>query len=69
MTSPHATYVGVGGGEVGGGNHDGSRFVVTVEFLFELRDGLVEFANDLAVSLPVCPNRVTRWEKKRGTHQ
>ena len=69
MTALHAAHVGIGGGEVGGGDDDGGRFVVTVEFGFESRDGLVELPNDLEIPLPVGPDGVTRWEERREAYQ
>ena len=66
MTGLHATFVGSGGGEVGGGKDDGRRFVFTVEFVLELRDGFVEFPNGLEVLLPVRSDGVARGENTRG---
>ena len=66
MTGLHATFVGSGGGEVGGGKDDRRRFVFTVEFVLELRDGFVEFPNGLEVLLPVRSDGVARGESTRG---
>lgn len=71
-TARHATHVGVGVGEVAGGNDHGLRLVVALlfelllELLLEMRDGRVEFPDGLEVPLPVCPDGVTRWEEKRS---
>ena len=66
-TALHAAYVGVGVGEVASWNDNRRRLVVKfLKFLLEMRNCRVEFPDNLEVSLPVCPDGVTRWEENRG---